>query len=247
MTIPLIRPAAVLFDLFDTLVPAMTIQEILPPTWEDLGIPIEMYQRRWFQNGDGRASGQIRDPVEVLRIVAHDIDPDIPMARIEWAVERRLRRFEHVLTHVDPATVDAVARLRAAGVRTALVSNACVGEIEAWPRSPFAAQFDAAVFSCHVGVVKPDRAIYEEALRRVGVAASAAIFAGDGGSDELRGARAAGLTTALISGLTRRHWAHALPDRRAQADWEFESVVDLVDALVPLVEGLGERPIASGG
>jgi putative hydrolase of the HAD superfamily len=227
------RPKAVLFDLFDTLVPAMATGHTIPPTWEDLGIPLEAYQQRWVQNHDGRATGRIRDQVEVLRVVAHDLDPTIPIEKIAWAAERRARRFEHVLTSVDSVTVAAVARLRESGVKTALVSNACVGEIESWPRSPFAAHFDAAVFSCHVGVAKPDRGIYDEALARVGVAGPDAIFVGDGGSDEHRGARALGMRTALISGLAHGRWARAMEERRTLVDWEFADVASFVEALEP--------------
>lgn len=225
------RPRAVLFDLFDTLVPAMATGHAIPPTWEDLGIPLEAYQKRWFENHDGRATGRIKDPVEVLRVVAHDIDPAISLEKLTWAAERRARRFEGVLTQVDPATVAAVARLKASGVRIALVSNACVGEIEAWPQSPLARHFDAAVFSCDVGLVKPDRAIYEEALIRIGVPGEEAIFVGDGGSDEHRGARALGMGTVLIAGLAHARWSHAMEERRKHVDWEFASVAEFVEAV----------------
>ena len=143
------RPRAVLFDLFHTLVTVRPQGIDIPPTWVDLGLPREEYEKRWFDDGDGRAIGRIKDPVEVIRLVIHDIDPTISMERIEWASRRRARRFEEALTTVEPGTVAAVARLHAAGVRMVLVSNACYGEIEAWPRSPLAPYFDAALFSCH--------------------------------------------------------------------------------------------------
>ena len=225
------RPRAVLFDLFDTLVPAMWDSVANPPTWQDLGIPIEAWQERWVADGDGRATGRVTDPITVLRIVAHHIDPAIPEERIAWAAERRLRRFEQMLTSVDPGTVAAVGRLRAAGVKIALVSNACVGEIEAWPQGPLAPHFDAAVFSCHVGVAKPDRGIYEHALSAIGIEARDALFVGDGGSNEHVGARALGLRTVLISGLARGRWVHAMPERRTHADWEFANVPAFVEAL----------------
>ena len=41
---------------------------------------------------------------------------------------------------------------------------------------------------------KPDSCIYEEAARRLGVTPSECLFVGDGGSDELPGAKAAGMT-----------------------------------------------------
>jgi len=227
------RPKAVLFDLFDTLVRAITLDGTEPSTWDALGIPIEAWQRRWFDNQDGRALGRVTDPVEALRMVVHDIDPTIPMSRIEDASARRVRRFERSLVEADVAIVGAVAKLRASGVRTALVSNACAGEIDAWPRSPFAPHFDAAVFSCHVGAAKPDPAIYELALARLDVAADDAVFVGDGASDEHRGARAAGLKTVLVTRLADDRWAHAMPARRKLVDWTFDDVPAFVAAVTP--------------
>jgi putative hydrolase of the HAD superfamily len=228
---PIPRPRAVLFDLFDTLVRAISYEAGVPTTWDDLGIPLEAWQRRWFDNRDGRATGRITDPLEALRVVVHDIDPTIPVEKIAWANARRLRRFEDALTEPAPAFVDAVARVRAAGIRTALVSNAVAGEVEAWPRSPFAQHFDTALFSCHVGTMKPERAIYDEALARVGVPASAALFVGDGNSDEHRGARAAGISTVLVTRLAGDRWAHAMDERRALVDWTFDDVPAFVEAL----------------
>jgi putative hydrolase of the HAD superfamily len=224
------RPRAVLFDLFHTLV-SVRPKAAIPPTWEDLGLPREAYEKRWFDERDGRATGRIKDAVEVLRVVAHDIDPAVPMERIEWAARRRAARFEDALLSAETATVAAVERLRGAGVKVALVSNACAGEIEAWPRSPLAPHFDAAVFSCHVGMVKPDRAIYEHALASVGADAEGAIFVGDGGSDEHRGARVAGLRTALVTRHASEWWPEAMAHRAQHADWTFSDVPAFVAAV----------------
>ena len=231
MTPRIPRPKAVLFDLFHTLVSVRPSGADVPPTWEDLGLPREEYERRWFDDTDGRATGRIKDPVEVIRVVIHAIDPTIPMERIEWAALRRARRFENALTLVEEATVSAVEQLRLAGVKVALVSNACHGEIEAWSRSPLAPHFDATLFSCEVGMVKPDRAIYEEALRRVDVAPQDAIFVGDGGSDEHRGARAVGLRTALVTRHASEWWPEKMEPRKKLVDWTFEDVPAFVGAV----------------
>ena len=52
---------------------------------------------------------------------------------------------------------------------------------------------DVPIFSCVEGLIKPDSAIYELACDRLGVDVSDAVFVGDGGSDELCGADAAGV------------------------------------------------------
>lgn len=225
------RPRAVLFDLFDTLVRAITLDANEPATWVELGIPIEVWQRRWFDHSDGRAVGRISDPLEALRVAVHDMDPTIPIERIAVAHARRSRLFETSMLEVPPQMVAAVASLRAHGVRTAVVSNAVPGEVDAWPRSPLAGHIDAAVFSYDVGIAKPDRGIYELALGRLGIAAVDAVFVGDGTSDEHRGARAAGLRTVLVTRLASDRWAHAMEERRRIVDWTFDDVPAFVEAL----------------
>ena len=62
-----------------------------------------------------------------------------------------------------------------------------------WEESPLSPFFDTAVFSYQVGLVKPDRRIYELSCARLDVAPENALFCGDGGSGELFGAAVAGL------------------------------------------------------
>src|SRR5262245_22002267 len=157
----LTRPKAVLFDLFHTLVQVQPSPDTGAHTWFDLGIPQETWERVLFEDRPGRGVGRVRDPVEGMRLLAHQVDPAIPMATIERTARRRMERFDRTLVDAEPRVVGALARLRGAGVRIALVSNAGFDEIGAWPRSPLAPHFDATVFSCAVGVAKPDAGIYE--------------------------------------------------------------------------------------
>lgn len=222
------RPRAVLFDLFETLVSVRPDPDSGQYTWHALGVSREAWQREHFADHAGRAVGRVRDPVESLRLVAHAIDPEIPMERIERAAWWRVRRFARTLENPEPEVVSALGRIRAAGTRVALVSNALFEEVEAWPRSPLAEHFDATVFSCDVGIAKPDRGIYEHALARIGVPASDALFVGDGGSDEHRGARAVGLSTVLVTRLAALP-PDLLAPRLAHADHTFADVPSFVD------------------
>jgi putative hydrolase of the HAD superfamily len=87
---------------------------------------------------------------------------------------------------------DAVERLRAAGVRTAVLSNSWGPE--RYDRSRWDAMFDVVVLSCDHGVRKPDPAIYEIVLRELGLPASECVFVDDIGGN-LKPARALGMTT----------------------------------------------------
>ncbi len=102
---------------------------------------------------------------------------------------------------------DVLADLRAAGVRTGLVSNgAGTTQRRKLAATGLAASFDTVVISGEVGLRKPDAAIFLLATRRLGVAAGDAWFVGDHPLLDVDGPRRAGLTAAWLAG------AHPWPD-----------------------------------
>jgi putative hydrolase of the HAD superfamily len=230
------RPRAVLFDLFHTLVaPPPPGGALGGAIAEALGMPDRTADvaRRYYEDDVlDRCRGRVRDPLEMMRAVAHALDPDVTDEAIALAVDHRRRHVERALIDVDPAFLSALDRLRAEGIGTALVSDAGFDDIEDWHRSPLASRFDVTIFSCEVGIRKPDPLIYRAALVRLGVDARHALFVGDGGSDEHRGARAVGMRAVLVTRLVARWWPAAIERRRAHADFVFDDVPAFVDALL---------------
>lgn len=99
-----------------------------------------------------------------------------------------------------PGTVAIVRKLVAAGRRLGIMSN--TNPID-WSfvtaRFPFLNDgFDEYVLSYQVRVMKPDRGIYDEAVRRAGVPAGDVFFADDR-QDNVEGALAAGLDAVLFT------------------------------------------------
>lgn len=229
---PIPRPAALCLDLFHTLVVARPGGAFGPPTWQALGLDQDAWQHAFYTDACGRLSGRVRDPFASLRAVVDQIDPAVPDEHVRAAAEQRCRRLAHALLEPDEGVVPALAALRDADVRLALVSNAAYDEIGAWPESPLAPLFDTVVFSCEVGAVKPDREIYELALARLGHAPHAALFAGDGGSDELRGARRAGLSPVLVTRYLAEVWPRRIDERIPLADHVVHDVPELAERLL---------------
>jgi putative hydrolase of the HAD superfamily len=91
-----------------------------------------------------------------------------------------------------PGAADACRRLRAAGLRLALVSNWDVALREHVERLGLAELLDTIVTSAEAGAPKPDPAVFELALARLGVEPQRATHVGDALADA-EGARAAGL------------------------------------------------------
>jgi HAD superfamily hydrolase (TIGR01509 family) len=99
-----------------------------------------------------------------------------------------------------PDTADVLKSLRRQGIKTAVVSNIAFDVRPAFLALGVAEYIDEFVLSFEVGAVKPDAAIFETALSRLGVGAAQAVMVGD--SDEADGgARAVGCGFVLVDPL----------------------------------------------
>jgi epoxide hydrolase-like predicted phosphatase len=77
----------------------------------------------------------------------------------------------------DTAMVEAVRRARAAGVRTALVSNSW--GVHRYPHDLFDELFDGVVISGEERIRKPSRRMYELGAERAGVTAEQCVYVDD--------------------------------------------------------------------
>ena len=110
-------------------------------------------------------------------------------------------RFSETVTGLLPGMGEIVRALHARGVPLLAITNF---SHEFWP--PFRAReaaifdlFDDIVVSGEERLLKPDRAIYELALRRFGLAGEEAIFIDDR-KDNVRAAQAVGIRGHLFRG-----------------------------------------------
>jgi HAD superfamily hydrolase (TIGR01509 family) len=99
-----------------------------------------------------------------------------------------------------PDTADVLAELHGRGIKTAVVSNIAFDVRDAFAAIGADRHIDEVILSFEVGAIKPDAAIFETALSRVGVPAERALMVGD--SDEADGgARELGCAFALVDPL----------------------------------------------
>lgn len=89
-------------------------------------------------------------------------------------------------------------RLRGAGLRLGVVSNADGRAAAVLAEAGLAHAFDAVLDSHVEGVEKPDAEIFRRALARVGAPAARAVFVGDILSIDVAGARGAGMRPILV-------------------------------------------------
>lgn len=221
---------AVCFDLFNTLVNVGAVPDhIGGTTAKILGVEAEAWREACFSEDH-----EICRPTshfDVIRTLAHRLDPHIPLARIEEATQHRQARFDYALTtHVSPEVVSALHKLRDQEFRIALISNASSAEVRAWPDSPLQPLFDVSVFSCDVGMKKPDPAIYHYTAGQLGIDTQHCVFVGDGGSDEHLGALESGMLplwlTCHLSEKTVTHRQQKMQDKVVKTFGSLESVAD---------------------
>jgi putative hydrolase of the HAD superfamily len=100
-------------------------------------------------------------------------------------------------------TFPALARLRAAGIRTAIVSNAPWGSPpELWraelQRLGLSTAVDAVVMCGDVGWRKPAPAIFHHAMSKLGCSAAECVFVGDDLRWDVEGSAAVGMRPVLV-------------------------------------------------
>lgn len=185
---------AVVFDLYETLVTE------LDPNWkpgsslgDSLGVDRRAFANAWRATFVRRMSGEIPDLPSALHEIGDMLGCRLDDALVHQVTQRRVAEHRPPLLQVREDIQSMLRRLRAAGIRLGLISNVSPEEVTAWAESPLQPFFDTAIFSYRVGLVKPDGRIYELACTQLGVSPVDALYVGDGGSDELRGAEAVGL------------------------------------------------------
>lgn len=110
----------------------------------------------------------------------------------------RLHQEKHLWAGVQPGTLAAVDRLRAAGYRLAVVSNSDGRAEEGLAAAGLLDRFEFVVDSHLVGFEKPDPRIFAAALDRMGLAPAETVYVGDIYEVDVVGARAAGMDVILL-------------------------------------------------
>lgn len=206
-----------------------------------LGAPLPEFLVALRDSFTARASGLWGSPEESLRSICDQLGVRPSPEAVALAVQQRADA-ERFLARPRQGAIEVLTALRAGHVATGVLSD-CTGDlVSVWPDLPYAALVRASVFSCDVGVRKPDRRMFDEICRALLVEAGGVIYVGDGGSEELTGARAAGMRAILLRDSERVDSPH---DLRYDADtgWDGELVNTMTDLAALLrAEGVLRAP-----
>jgi FMN phosphatase YigB (HAD superfamily) len=141
------------------------------------------------RTGGGR---YVRYLLEALAIS----DADEQRAVTEW---RRGFNLPVGLCHrADGEARDALARARAAGLATGVISNSNGSVRAALERAGLGEHLDFVIDSTVVGIAKPDPRVFHLGLKEAGVAPAEAVYVGDSYFVDVRGAREVGMGAVLF-------------------------------------------------
>ena len=162
---------ALIFDLFGTLVGTFSFQaheQVVAEMAALLGVPRADFAV-WYveRTGWGRILGEFASVEANLKHICAQLGVEPDPTRIAAAAGAMLDFNRDALTPREGA-MEALAEAKSMGYKLGLISDCSPAVPHLWPDTPFAALIDAPVFSCAVGLRKPDPRIYELACERLG-------------------------------------------------------------------------------
>jgi putative hydrolase of the HAD superfamily len=187
--------AAVVFDFYGTLTPGRQPADQAAARREQalaLGVDPETFDAELTATLDARFRGTGGDIAGTLRWVANRLGATPSDDAVQRAAQSRLASERRFGTP-RPDAADVLRTLRERGRRIGVVSD-CSAELPAYfPSLPIAPFVDTAVFSFLTGHRKPAPQNFLACCAALDVEPQACVYVGDGGSDELAGARAVGM------------------------------------------------------
>ena len=196
---------AVIFDLFETLITEWGHEKYTKRSIsKDLCLDYELFSQYWEENAQGRYQGKISFE-ESIQYVCQRCDVTLSPQMLAYVTGKRMSTKAVCFDHIDPDVIALLQNLKAHGMRLAMLSNCSSEEVTAIRQSRLCPFFAALVLSYEAGLSKPDPLIYGKVLEELRLAAGECLFAGDGGSNELEGARAAGMAAVQAKWYTNRH------------------------------------------
>ena len=241
---PTIAYRAVLFDFFGTLTSAVQRGPAHDRVAFHLGCTPAAYRAALDETYAPRSVGAFGDPLATLVAVAAHAGAYPSIGALRSAYRDRIDAVrEDTRLRVDAVTV--LRTLRDHGVRIAVVSD-CTSELpEFWPELPIAGLVNVRILSIEQRRCKPHPSMYLTAAERLGVAPDECLYIGDGGSRELTGATAVGMTAVKLAADDLANHLTFRPD-----EWrgdEVRTLSDVLDRVLPesTAHRRGDRRLAA--
>lgn len=190
-----------MFDLFGTLLEQIrenVFEASLKKMSAAVGIGYQDFYNTWIkETNDRRHKGEFKSIENEIKYICETYNVFISDKQIKRASEYR---YEFTKDSMVPRkdALDTLKAIKKAGLLVGLISDCSVEVPQYWTNLGFDLYFDIKIFSCEVGLRKPDPKIFQLACEKSGIEPEDCLYIGDGFSNELTGASSAGMHAVLI-------------------------------------------------
>lgn len=183
---------AIIFDMYETLITLFDSPLYFGTQMAaDVGIAEEKFQKIWRTEEKNRTIGKVTLE-ELLEKVLRE-NNCFSEEKMNTILKKRIHCKEEAFEHMHIEIIPMLKTLKENGILIGLISNCFSEEAMVIKRSVLYPFFDAVCLSFDEGIQKPDPAIFERCIEKLGVKADECLYVGDGGSNELEAARALGM------------------------------------------------------
>jgi putative hydrolase of the HAD superfamily len=188
------QPQGIVFDLIDTLAETSHIayEEAKLHISSTLGVDHDRFKAAWARSRRQASLDASWTPRNRIEWVAQELGVSPPDSALDELADAE-RALWTSGVDLKPGAADVLKRIKAAGIKIALVSNGTSAMRGLAEILNLESVLTATVVSSAVGAMKPNPEIYLRALELLGVTADQAMYVGDGSDRELEGAQAVGL------------------------------------------------------
>lgn len=195
-----------------------------------LGAPREGFRAEWRASFTQRMDGRLPDGEDMFVPALRELGVAVDRAALVDA--NRLRRdFLRAELVPKEGARECLDELRRRGYRLALATDCSSETPTLLDRTPLGEFFPVRAVSAHLGVTKPDAAVYEHVLDGLGVAGDRCVYVGDGNSEELPGAKRHGMTTVWIDNGDAQEWQYRFVPEADHTIRDLRELLALVDRL----------------
>jgi putative hydrolase of the HAD superfamily len=171
----------------------------LPPSdadWEAFAaatdLPVDTLHHRYWEFRDGYDRKEVSAADYWVKVAGRELAENelielVAMDDAQW-------------TRVNDEMLHLARQLKEAGVKIAILSNMQTDMLKVMrAKFDWLPEFDVQMYSCEIGMVKPEREVYLECARRLGVEAAQSLFLDDK-EKNVTGAAKAGMHALIFDG-----------------------------------------------
>lgn len=199
---------AILFDFWDTLAQISNLDILIEEVKNALGDDRYSIMKRHFidwHTSDKSQEAFIKDLNKEININDHEL----PIIK-KIIDPKHYEKF--------PETDEVLRLLKDSGLKIILATNAPPASKKAFDNLGLPDYFDKTVFSCDIGILKPDKQIFTYAISGFGIDPGEALMVGDSLEKDVKGAISAGLDGILIDRKGLTEYDNKISDLRELID-----------------------------